>query len=541
MLSHFLLALGFVAATASAATNPVLETKDFNVTDALLDHGVDVSEIPALADDAKRSDQDCAAACSALKFLYGDAAVETRDEAAYDAFIDSYWSLNQAELSPYCIFKPSKAKQVSVLVLLSRLTQCPFAAKSGGHAAFAGASGIEGGITVSFANLKGLSLSEDKKIASIGPGNIWGPVFEQLSQSDVTVIGGRLHNIGVGGLITGGGISYFSNLYGWACDNVDSYEVVLANGAIVKASAKQYPDLYWALRGGGNNFGLVTNFNLRTIPLPNGEMWGGYRYYTEDKFPALTKALVNIVNNSPKDPKAGLFFVWAYSGGAKLALPALYYSEPDGGDAPIWDDFNAITPLSNLTKNRKIGEWVKETIKDSPSGLREMFYVASTKVDHDILAFAQDLFFKTVTSVAGIPGIVPNLVVQGITIPQLEHMKNNGGNALGLEAADGPFFIIQICAMWRNKSDDDKIHRWMSDILEKVTAEAKSRGVNNDYVYMNYASQFQDSVATYGASNKAKLKSISKKYDPQQVFQELQPGYFKLDRAPVPDSGYFSH
>jgi hypothetical protein len=68
----------------------------------------------------------------------------------------------------------------------------------------AGASSAEGGITISFTNLKGISLSKDKKIASIEPGNTWGPVFEKLSESDVTVIGGRLSNIGVGGLTTGG-------------------------------------------------------------------------------------------------------------------------------------------------------------------------------------------------------------------------------------------------------------------------------------------------------------------------------------------------
>ncbi|KAJ3541237.1 hypothetical protein NM208_g4701 [Fusarium decemcellulare] len=536
-----LLALSFVAASASATTGPLLETSDFNVTEALLDHGVDVSEIPALADDKKRSDNGCAAACASLKFLYGDAAVESRGEDAYDAFTDAYWSSNQADVNPYCIFKPSRSTQVSILVLLARLTQCPFAAKSGGHAAFAGASSVEGGITVSFANLKGVSLSKDKKIASIEPGNIWGPVFEELTKSDLTVVGGRLYNIGVGGLTTGGGISYFSNLYGWACDNVDSYEVVLANGLIVKASTSQYSDLYWALKGGGNNFGLVVSFNLKTVSLPGGKIWGGSRVYTEDKLPEVTDALFNIVKNSENDPKAGLYVVFNYSGGTKLAIPALYYSEPDAGDAPIWDDFNAITSISDTTKNRVLAEWGKETMNDSPPGLREIYYVITSKVDYDILTFARDLFYETVPSVGDIPGIIPNLVVQGITTPQLQQMKKNGGNALGLDAAEGPLFILQLCAMWDNKSDDAKVYRWMSDVLENVSAEAKSRGVDNDYVYMNYASQFQDVISTYGSSNKAKLKSISKKYDPQQVFQVLQPGYFKLDRAPIPDSGHFSH
>ncbi|KLO97162.1 6-hydroxy-d-nicotine oxidase [Fusarium fujikuroi] len=528
-------------AAKSSATDPLLETKDFNITQALLDQGIDVLELPVSKEDAKQSVTGCVAACDSLKILYGDAAVETRKEKAFRDFTSSYWSSNQAEVNPYCIFGPQRPIQVSVTVLLARLTKCPFAAKSGGHAAFAGASSVEGGITISFANLKGISLSQDKKIASIEPGNTWGPVYEQLAKSDVSVIGGRLYNIGVGGLTTGGGISFFSNIYGWACDNVESYEVVLANGIIVKVSAKSYPDLYWALRGGGNNFGLVVKFNLKTIPLPKSEMWGGSRVYTEDRFPEVTNALFSILKNSENDPKAGIYVPWIYYEGNKLSMPTMYYAEPDAGNATIWKDFNKIEAVSDTTQNRVLAEWGKEIMSDSPPGLREVYYVITTKLDHGILDYTRDYFYKTVLTVANISGIIPAFVVQGITAPQLKQMQKNGGNALGIDYAGGPLLILQLSVMWNNKSDDDAIYSWISDIFQVVTKEAKARGVNNDYVYMNYASQYQDVIASYGSGNKAKLKSIAKKYDPQQVFQLLQPGYFKLDRAPIPDSGYFSH
>jgi FAD/FMN-containing dehydrogenase len=93
------------------------------------------------------------------------------------------------------VFKPSSAVQVSTSVLLSRLTQCPFAAKSGGHAAFAGSSSIEGGITISFEKLDEITLSSDKKIASIGPGNVWLKVYETLEKDGVAVIGGRVSEL----------------------------------------------------------------------------------------------------------------------------------------------------------------------------------------------------------------------------------------------------------------------------------------------------------------------------------------------------------
>lgn len=89
-------------------------------------------------------------------------------------------------------------------MLISRLTNCPFAVKSGGHASFPGSSNIEGGITVSFENMKLLEISEDRSIATIEPGYKWGEVYTELAKSDLTVVGGRVASVGTGGLTTGG-------------------------------------------------------------------------------------------------------------------------------------------------------------------------------------------------------------------------------------------------------------------------------------------------------------------------------------------------
>lgn len=148
-----------------------------------------------------------------------------QNTTTYQNFTSSYWSVQQEEVEPHCVFKPAKDTDVSILVLLSRLTQCPFAAKSGGHAAFAGASSSQGGITVWLKDINAITLNSDRSIASVGPGNTWTDVYSALAPYGLAVIGGRVSEIGVGGLTTGGGISYYSNLYGWASDNVKSFEV----------------------------------------------------------------------------------------------------------------------------------------------------------------------------------------------------------------------------------------------------------------------------------------------------------------------------
>lgn len=116
----------------------------------------------------------------------------SQNNAAYDAFTNSYWSVQQASLDPYCVFKPANAAEVSIALLVARLTQCPFAVKSGGHAAFGGASSIEGGITIALEKINQVTLSSDKKTAAIGSGNIWYEVYTQLESQNLTVIGGRV-------------------------------------------------------------------------------------------------------------------------------------------------------------------------------------------------------------------------------------------------------------------------------------------------------------------------------------------------------------
>jgi FAD/FMN-containing dehydrogenase len=114
--------------------------------------------------------------------------------------------------------------------------------------------------------------------------------------------------VGVPGLILGGGISHFSNKLGWACDNVASYELVTASGLAITVSAKTYSDLYWALRGGGNNFGIVTNFKLNAFP--QEELWGGQRVFLEDQFSRNMNAIYEFtINGSPKDLDAAQIIV----------------------------------------------------------------------------------------------------------------------------------------------------------------------------------------------------------------------------------------
>lgn len=119
-------------------------------------------------------------------------------------FRESYYCARQREVTPACVIRPSSSQEVSTAIQIINQHSCHFAVKSGGHAMFAGASNAVGGITVDLKYLNSVELSEDRETASIGPGNQWGAVYEKLEPEGLTVVGGRVSGVGVGGFILGG-------------------------------------------------------------------------------------------------------------------------------------------------------------------------------------------------------------------------------------------------------------------------------------------------------------------------------------------------
>lgn len=278
----------------------------------------------------------------------------------------------------------------------------------------------------------------------------------------------------------------------------------------------------------------MTSFTFEAIPLPKGQMWGGTRTYLESNFKGVVDAFAGVVSNSPSDPNAGLWVAWILKYGLKMAATELWYAKPDGANATIFNDFKAMTPIADSTQNRNVSEYSEAQQKTNPYGLREVYWDITVKADARIAHIARDIYYEERPAIATLEGASPVLVFQGITEGQMKHMSKNGGNAVGLDYQNGPLYLIQIACWWNKEADDNAIYAFTRKVMDRITAEATALGVQNDYIYMNYGSKFQNVIAGYGADNVSKLRDIAKQYDPKAVFQTLQPGHFKLDRAPVP-------
>ena len=173
----------------------------------------------------------------------------------------------------------------------------------------------------------------------------WQQLYEYLEAQGLLCVGGRITSIG-SSLLLGGGLSYFSGLRGWAANNVVNYEVVLSNSSIVQVNNKTAPDLFWALKGGTNNFGIVTRYDILTFP--SGPVYGGSVVWastdTQQYLDAQTAFIVP--GGGSEDPKAAIMPNFGYFPSTKQNSSGvvLLYDEPIQPKA--FENFTAIPPVS---------------------------------------------------------------------------------------------------------------------------------------------------------------------------------------------------
>ncbi len=176
---------------------------------------------------------------------------------------------------PAVIVKPKNAPDVSAVVTLAARTGMDLAVKSGGHSA-TGISVSDGGITIDLGDMRAIDIDPAARTAWVETGATAGEVTAAADLHDLAVGFGDTGSVGVGGLTTGGGVGYLARKYGLTIDHLIGAEIVTADGKIRHVDATSDPDLFWAVRGGGGNFGVVTKLGFRLQPL--GEIVGGFLF-----------------------------------------------------------------------------------------------------------------------------------------------------------------------------------------------------------------------------------------------------------------------
>jgi hypothetical protein len=270
-------------------------------------------------------------------------------------------------LEPWRIVLPGTTADVSEVMSIVNKASCPFGIRSGGHAVYANANSVSEGLTIDLGYLNATTYQPGSSHASIQPGARWGAVYDVLAKDGVAVVGGRVTGVGVSGLILGGGNSFHSGRYGFSCDTIQAYEVVLANGTIVTATADSHVDLFRGLCGGSGNLGIVTRFDMMTVKLNGGKerphIWGGTGSWAYDNM-QLVDELVSFTNRADEDDGCSVFCGWLWVN-ARVELPyssacALQHVD-DRANASLFDGLR-LTPgsLGNTYRHAPLSEFTEE-------------------------------------------------------------------------------------------------------------------------------------------------------------------------------------
>lgn len=239
---------------------------------------------------------------------------------------------------------------VSVAVAALSSNNCTFAIKSGGHTAIPGANDIDNGVTLDLSFLNDTSVAPDNQTVHLGAGGTWQNAYDSLP-SDIVFPGGECGGTGIAGVSLGGGMSLYLAAVGWVADNVRNFEVVLASGEIVDANATSNSDLYYALKGGSSNFGVVTHIDLETIPTNSSVPVPGALYVGQVVSPAYANVtevvlgnLVNFTVANNGDPLASSQIIYQMGSNEESTVDVIM-THNDGTPAPIIEQSLSINPV----------------------------------------------------------------------------------------------------------------------------------------------------------------------------------------------------
>ncbi|KAI0970124.1 hypothetical protein F4678DRAFT_147969 [Xylaria arbuscula] len=467
--------------------------------------------------------------CAALSTALGGGKISLAGSTAYNASVESYFSQQQQALQPACVVSPQTVQDVSTAIrILTSHTdgQCQFSIRSGGHASWAGASNIAGGVVIDIRALNSVDVQSDTSTVSVGAGAAWDEVYAKLDPLSLSVNGGRAAEVGVGGLTLGGGISYFSPRYGWTCDTVTSFQIVLADASIVEVDAESDPALFQALKGGNNNFGVVTRIDFRTFE--QGLIWAGRVYNNLSLVDQVIAEVVKIASAEEYDEYASMIVTFGYSQTQNMAVisSALDYTKAVESTPKYYQSFLEIPSLMNTSELVNMTSLAKTTRGYSPLHPRSINRVLTLVLTEPVLKAAYTAWDASLDKIRGVSNLVWALALEPLP-PQI-YARHAEENALGLTGRSKSLVVALLTITWSEASDDALVNEAAHNLMAAIEDAARQIGDLDPYLYLNYADKDQDPIASYGAASVSRLQEVRDRVDPRGIFTHQVPGGFKI-------------
>ncbi|TEB19617.1 FAD-binding domain-containing protein [Coprinellus micaceus] len=427
------------------------------------------------------------------------------DENFYN--LSEHWAPSSNEM-PACVVQPHNTGDVGKTLRIVGKSGTPFSVMSGGHATTPFLSSTTG-VHISTAAFTSIEYDEATKRVTFGAGLKVEDLYAALHPHGVNVPGARVTGIGMGGFILGGGYSWHTNQVGLAFDSVEAFELVKPSGEVADVTHQSDPELFFALKGGGNNFGIVTRFKMRTFP--QGLVWGGLITFADPNvFPTVTAAVAEFAARTT-DPKAGLMSSATVVQGKHTIELFVFYDGPEP-PAGIFDKFMNAGPTSNTVTQQNF-----LTLTNSFKLTEELAGMRAHILGVSVPAYSLN-FLEVVNEEAFNEN--PELVNKSHTFMLLSEPFLPSILSHNKHKTAYPF--TKDVAVW----DSEKIR----DKLEATLVDEGHTGVPTSPLYPNYALWDAPLDRIYG-NNLPRLQAVKQRVDPEDVMGLA--GGFKIPSASV--------
>ncbi|KJA17160.1 hypothetical protein HYPSUDRAFT_46688 [Hypholoma sublateritium FD-334 SS-4] len=412
-----------------------------------------------------------------------------------------------------CVVEAGTAADVGKILIILGRTRTPFAVKGGGHATNVHFSSTLG-IHISMYRFSEITYNSSSQTVDVGAGLIWDDVYAALEPLGVNVVGGRVTGIGVAGFTLGGGYSWKTNQYGLAVDNVVAFQLVKPNGQVVRVTQATDPELFFGLKGGQNNFGVVTAFTLKAFP--QSQVWGGIIQYPGVVADAVTAATVAFQNVT--DPKAGLITTYNYIPSIQQVVSAalMFYDAPTP-PAGIFDSFLAIPSVGSDVSTRSFLSMVQSSPVNFTQPTRTLYEFLPN------LGFTSEVGSLLFNETVAIGQLLTNksliIVSYDVELFLPSIYSHNSIKTAFPPVRNISFQPFNIAYQWNSSTFDDEFHAIVvasqARLINAQIALGQKNLVDVPY-YPNYAVAGTPLEKMYGANIPA-LVELKQRVDPTNV------------------------
>jgi FAD/FMN-containing dehydrogenase len=412
---------------------------------------------------------------------------------------------------PAVIAKCATPSDIAHALQLADREDYAVAVRSGGHSV-AGMSVNDGGMVIDVRPMKTISVDPDARTATVGAGVTWSEFDRAAQEHGLATTGGRVSTTGVSGFTLGGGSGWAERKFGLACDTLISVDLVTADGQQITASRTERPELFWALHGGGGNFGVATAFEFQLYPL-GPTVLAGLLAWPVDQANEVARVYRDLAFDSPDELGSGLViltgppeeFVPEHLRGATIAaIAVLWAGDPNEGQDFV-KPFVDLNPDANLVAPMPYANF--QAMIDEPYGLRH-YWSADY---HDYFPNeALDIFVKYGSE-------RPSPLTQQIMFPWGGAVArgDDGSTPMANRSAK---WITHPFAVWENSEDNEANIAWTRRFRADINRYASGG------IYLNFiGDEGQDRIrAAFGPDNYDRLAAVKAEFDPNNIFKANQ-------------------